>query len=161
VVTLALVVDPEGALSEPDRSDNRLEVEVVVAPRPPPGTELAVVSVDRVAEPDRPGAIRVLVRNSGTATVVAPVVVRVDDREVARRLTGPLAPGEDAVIEVPWPPSSPVTSLAAEVSPRFRDDEREPGDNLLRRTLPVGADLRIENVSIDAPLVSDRSCARR
>ncbi len=52
MVTLALVVDPEGALSESDRSDNRRELEVAVAPKPPPGTELAVVSVERVAEPE-------------------------------------------------------------------------------------------------------------
>jgi hypothetical protein len=152
-VTLALVVDPEGELSEPDRGDDRRELEVAVAPRPPPGTELAVVAVERIAEPERPGAIRVVVKNGGTAAVAAPVVVRVDGREVATRLTGALAPGEEAVVEVPWPPSLPITELAAEVGPRFRGREREPRDNELRRILLPGADLRIEELSIDAPLV--------
>ena len=88
MVTLALVVDPEGALSESDRSDNRRELEVAVAPQPPPGTELAVVSVERVAEPEMPGAIRVVVKNRGKTAAAAPVVVRVDGRAVATRLTG-------------------------------------------------------------------------
>jgi len=155
IVTLALVVDPEGALSESDRSDNRRELEVAVSPRPSRGTELAVVSVERVAEPERPGAIRVVVRNGGKAAVAAPVVVRVDGRAVATRLAGPLAPGEEAVIEVPWPPSRPITELAAEINPRFRRDEREPLDNELRRTLLPGANLRIEDLSVDARLVRD------
>jgi photosystem II stability/assembly factor-like uncharacterized protein len=155
MVTLALAADPEGALSEPDRSDNRRELEVAVAPRPPPGTELAVASVEQIAEPGRPGAIRVVVRNGGTAAVAAPVVVRVDGREVATRLTGPLAPGEEAVVEVPWPPSRPITELAAEVGPRFRGGERDPRDNELRRTLLRGANLRIEDLSIDGPLIRE------
>lgn len=155
MVTLALAVDPEGALSEPDRSDDRRELEVSVAPRPPPGAELAVAGVEQVAEPGRPGAIRVVVRNDGTAAATAPMVVRVDGRVVATRLTGPLAPGEEAVIEVPWPPSRPITELAAEVGPRFRGGEREPRDNELRRTLPRGADLPVEDPSIDAPPVGE------
>jgi photosystem II stability/assembly factor-like uncharacterized protein len=153
MVTLALVVDPEGALSESDRSDNRRELEVAVAPKPPPGTELAVVSVERVAEPERPGAIRVVVKNGGKTAAAAPVVVRVDGRVVATRLTGPLASGKETVIEVPWPPSRPITELAAEVDPRFRSAERNPRDNELRRTLLPGANLRIEDLSVDAPLV--------
>jgi len=153
MVTLALVVDPQGVLSEPDRSDNRRELEVAVSPRPPPGTELAVVSVERVAEPERPGAIRVVVKNGGGLAAAAPVVVRVDGRAVATRLAGPVAPGEEAVIEVPWPPGRPITELAAEIDPRFRREEREPRDNELRLTLLPGANLRIEDLSIDAPLV--------
>lgn len=153
MVTLALSVDPEGALSEPDRSDDRLELEVAVAPRPPPGTELAVAAVELVAEPGRPGAIRVVVKNRGRGPAEAPVVVRVDGREVATRLTGPVPPGEEVVVAVPWPPSRPITELAAEVGPRFRGGEREPRDNELRRTLLSGANLRIEDLSIDAPLV--------
>lgn len=161
MVTLALVVDPEGALSEPDRGDNRRELEVAVAPRPPPGTELAVTAVEQVAESERPGAIRVVVRNNGRETVVAPVVVRVDGRQVATRLAGPLAPGKEVVVEVPWPPSRPITELAAEVDPRFRRYERDPRDNELRRTLLQGANLRIENLSVDAPLVGDPRGARQ
>jgi photosystem II stability/assembly factor-like uncharacterized protein len=153
MVTLALVVDPEGALSESDRSDNRRELEVAVAPKPPPGTELAVVSVERVAVPEQPGAIRVVVKNGGKKAVEVPVVVRVDGRAVATRLAGPLAPGKEAVIEVPWPPSQPITELAAEIGPRFRNAERYPRDNELRRTLLPGANLRIEDLSVDAPLV--------
>src|SRR5204862_2872731 len=95
VVALALVVDPEAALSEANRSDNRRELELAVAPRPPSGSELAVVSVERIAEPGQPGAIRVVVRNSGKTAVEAPVVVRVDGRVVATRLSGPIAAGQE------------------------------------------------------------------
>ena len=57
------------------------------------------------------------------------------------------------LIEVPWPPSRPITELAAEVGPRFRSGERDPRNNELRRTLLPGANLRIENLSVDASLV--------
>ena len=134
MVTLALVVDPEAALSEANRSDNRRELELAVAPRPPSGSELAVVSVERIAEPGQPGAIRVVVRNSGKTAVEAPVVVRVDGRVVATRLSGPIAAGQEATIEAPFPPAKAITELSAEISPRFRREERDPNDNVLRRT---------------------------
>jgi hypothetical protein len=148
---LTAVVDPERTLTELDRGDNTLSVDVVVAPQPPPEADFAVTDLGVVVEPGQPGMLRAVVRNNGHAAGQAPLQLQVEGQVVAERLVRPVAPGEAVTVEVPWPSFIPVGQLSAEVNPRYRVAEVNPNDNFLMVDLRPPVDIRVEELSVGAP----------
>jgi len=148
---MTAVVDPERTLTELDRGDNTLSVDVVVAPQPPPEADFAVTDLGVVVEPGQPGMLRAVVRNNGRAAGQAPLQLQVDGQVAAERLVGPVAPGEAVTVEVPWPSFIPVGQLSAQANPRYRAAEVNPDDNFLMVDLRPPVDIRVEGLSVGAP----------
>ncbi len=146
VHTLSAMVDPGLTLTERDRIDNAISIEVVAAERPPAGAQLVVSTLETVFEPEQPGVLRATIRNLGKAPAAAPLVVRRDGMKAAVRLVGPIAPGGSVTVQIPW--SRGPGRASAEINPRFGG----PGGNKPEiRDAPDDralADLRVEELSL-------------
>ena len=148
--TLTAVVDSEQKLTERERLDNVISVEVVVAAQPPVEADFTVLDLDVVSVPERPAVLRATVRNNGAVTAQAPIVLRAGSRVVAVRSVGPIEPGDSVIVEVLWGEQFPITRVSAEVNPRARTVEKVTEDNILERELRPSVDLRVEGLSIYA-----------
>jgi hypothetical protein len=145
--TLTAVLDPARKLVEMERHDNQASTEVVVAPSPARGADVAITGLEAIVAPDRPGLLRVTVHNSGSAAAQVPVALRAGDGTTAVRLVGPISPGSPAVVEVPWARPAVQARFSAEINPRHRGDEVDPRDNSFDRDLRPALDLRVEGLS--------------
>jgi hypothetical protein len=147
---LTAVADPDEKLVERGRADNAVTEEVVVTPQPPTGVDFAVAGIRVVTLPDRPVVPRVTVVNHGGEAASAPLLVEVGGEVIARRVIGPLAPGEGTTIEVDWPPDQSPGVIAAEVNPRFGALEPDPANNRFTLDFRRPVDLAVERVSVHA-----------
>jgi hypothetical protein len=133
VQTLSAIIDPRQRLTERDRLDNTITADVAVAAAPPAGADLSVESVEAVTAADKPGVLRVVVRNAGTVRGSAPLVIRRNGKQAAIVLPAAVDPGGRVTLEIPWTDPD-AGSVRAEINPRFkrqaRDIERAPSVDL-------------------------------
>jgi hypothetical protein len=139
---VSALVDPRQRLTELDRVDNAIAVDVVVADRPPPGADFVVSAVETLSAPERPSILRVVVKNEGGTRGSAPLVLRRDGKLVTTVLAGPIEPGASVTIEVPWSDAG-ADRVRAEVNPRFGRVEKHPENNLRDYDPRPAVDLRV------------------
>jgi hypothetical protein len=145
--TISALIDPHGRLTERDRSDNTITREVVVAPRPPHDSDLAVESIEFISAVDKPGILRVTITNSGTSRARAPLIVEREGAQIAAVLAGPVEPGGRTAIELPLS-AADSASVRAEINPRFGRIERKIRDNARELVRPPGVDLQIADLGL-------------
>ncbi len=150
--TLSAIVDPRHVLTERDRLDNAIAVEVAVAARPPAAADFAVVSIDAVTETDRPRALRVVVSNEGTVRGTAPLVLRRDGEAIISVLAGPIDPGQRVTVDVPSSDAD-AGRISAEINPRFGRREPRTDNNTLSRDTRSPVDLRVADLAFQTAYV--------
>jgi photosystem II stability/assembly factor-like uncharacterized protein len=143
---LSAIVDPRHVLTERDRTDNVIVRDVTAAPRPPAAVDFAVLSIEAVTEPDRPGSLRVVVANEGKGRGAAPLVLRRDGVAVVSVPAGPIDPGQRVTIEVPWSDTD-TGRVSAEINPRFGRREPRADNNILVRETGPSIDLRVADLA--------------
>jgi photosystem II stability/assembly factor-like uncharacterized protein len=144
--TLSAIVDPRHVLTERDRMDNTIALDVVVAARPPAAADFVVSTIDVVTGADRPRALRVVVGNEGKAPGTAPLVLRRDGVAVMSVLAGPIDPGQRVTVDVPWSDAE-AGRLGAEINPRFGRLESRTDNNTLERDTRPPLDLRVAELA--------------
>jgi CARDB len=144
--TLSAIVDPHHVLTERDRLDNAITLDVAVAVRPPAAADFAVSSIDAVTEPGRPGVLRVVVSNEGKVRGTAPLVLRRDGVVILSVLAGPINPGQRATVDVPWSDAD-AGRISAEINPRFGRRESRTDNNTLERDTRSPVDLRVADLA--------------
>lgn len=144
--TVSAIVDPRHLLTERDRLDNAVALDVVVTARPPRAADFAVLSIDAETAADRPRVLRVVVSNEGKARGSAPLLLRREGAPETVVLAGPIAPGQRLTIETPW--SHPDSPLSAEINPRFGRLEPRADNNRLERDTRPPVDLRVEDLAL-------------
>ncbi len=146
VQAVSAIVDPRQVLTERDRLDNALTVEVVVADRPPAAADFAVSALETVTTAERPGVLRVVVRNDGKVRGSAPLLVRRDGTPVSAVLVGPIEPGQAVTVEIPWSSAEP-SRTSAEINPRFARSEPHADNNMIARDARSPVDLRVADLA--------------
>ena len=141
---LVAVVDPDHKLTEQDRQNNVISVDIAVASQPPHDADFAVIDLQTGV-----GALRATVNNHGTVAAQVPFVLRADG-DIATVQLVEIEPGKSMTIEVPWSTQPPVSQLSGEINPRYRTAEQNPDDNILSRDLRPPVDIRIEGLSVSA-----------
>lgn len=144
---LTLRLDPDQTRVALDRREWETSIETVVARRPATAADFAVSSLQFGNLRDQPSSLRAVITNKGTAAASAPLVVRVDGLVAGMQLVIVPAGGREAV-EIPWPAAGFDGQFSAEINPRFRADEKTPGDNLLSKDLRPPLGLAIQDLSI-------------
>lgn len=139
---VSAIVDPRHLLTELDRVDNVIAVDVVVAARPPSDADFAVSSVKTVLAPERPSIVRVVVKNEGKTRGSAPLMLRRNGKPVTAVLAGPIKPGGSITIEVPWS-GGEADTIRAEINPRFGRGEKHRANNVRVYDPRPAVDLRV------------------
>ena len=146
--TLTAKVDPNQRLVEQDRFDNAVSTEIVVVDRPHKKADFAVSDVKLHLTPEGATMIHVEVANYGKVEATTPLTIFANDQVVAVRIVEALAPQRSAIIEAPWSGQGQIRKIAAEINPRFKDQERNPNDNYFVRDLRPQRELTIEALSL-------------
>jgi hypothetical protein len=144
---LSAILDPRHTLTERDRADNAVSLDVVVARRPPAAAHLVISNVELVTGPDRPRALRVTVRNDGKVPASAPLLLRHSGARVTTVLAGPVKAGKTLVVEVPWGVTGPG-SITAEINPRYARAKRRGDNNTFERDTRPPIDLRVGDLAL-------------
>lgn len=147
VVRLTAIADPGGDLTENDRLDNALSIQIGVAPPPPTGVDYGLSDLEFVTDPEGPSQVRFEVVNSGSSRGVVAVEVS-DDRGGREILLLRLGPGEQRSLSLPW--SSLAQRFEAQIGPRYAATESDATNNRAQLDRRPTLDLRLENLSVAA-----------
>jgi len=147
VYNLRAVLDPDEDLAEVSRHDNSLAEEFIVSERPSRGANFAIINIRWIEQEDRPPIPQITVKNNGDRKAQVPLALRDKKGKVKKLLIGPIEPGAQVTVDGPEMQGRPRGELSAEINPRFRSIESDPGDNVKIMQIQLPGDLAIEKLT--------------